>query len=188
MASLQSKLKRIKFTSTPTRSGRIHYLTPDDVCVLLGRLPEDLWERLRAVHFNDKSWGRRRAGYVNRARREIAICALPASVSGYTARELGCSPSTFGAVRSKQWPQLAVRRFFLYNVFLHELGHLQVVDPDAKTDRRRFAVETLAQRFANRWRRKLWSEHFDHPDPIHNPPISDELDGSTSSVSSAHNR
>jgi len=177
MSSLRSKLKQIKFSYSPTRAGRIHYLTEDDVRVLLSRLPEELWERLLAVHFNDRSWGRRTSGYVNRARREIAICALPPSVSGYTSRELGCAPSTFGAVRGKQWSRLAVRRYLLYNVFLHELGHLQIVDPDAKTDRRRFASETLAQRFANRWRRKLWSEQFDHPDPVHNPPTSEELDG-----------
>lgn len=80
-------------------------------------------------------------------------------------------------MRGKQWPRLAVRRFFLYDVFLHELGHMQIIDPDAKTARRRFASETLAQRFANQWRRKLWSEHFDHPDPVHNRPGSEELDG-----------
>jgi hypothetical protein len=183
MASLRSRLKRIKFTDSPTRAGRIHYLTPDDVRVLLGRLPEKLWERLLEVHFNDRGLGRRRWGYVNRAHREITICAIPSSVSGYTARELGCSPSTFGAMRGKQWPRLAVRRFLLYNVFLHELGHLQIVDPDAKTLRRRFASETLAQRFANQWRRKLWSEHFEHPDAVHNPPGSEELDGTAIIVS-----
>jgi hypothetical protein len=183
MASLRSKLKRIKFSYSPTRAGRIHYLTPEDVLVLLGRLPEELWERLLAVHFNDRSRGRRVAGYVNRARREIAICAFPPSVSGFTSRKWRCSPNTFGAARGKQWPRLAVRRFFLFDVFLHELGHLQIVDPDAKTPRRRFASETLAQRFANRWRRRLWSEHFDHPDPVHNPPTSDELETATPIVS-----
>ena len=111
------------------------------------------------------------------------FCAFPPTVSGFTSRKWRCSPKTFGAMRGKQWPRLAVRRFFLFDVFLHELGHLQIVDPDAKTDRRRFASETLAQRFANQWRCKLWSEHFDHPDPVHNPPGSEELDGSTTAGS-----
>jgi hypothetical protein len=104
--------------------------------------------------------------------REIAICAFPASVSctPYTSREKGISPNTFGAWRGKQWPILAVRRYLLYNTFLHELGHLQVIDPQAKELRRRFAGETQAQKFANEWRKTLWSVHFDHPDPIHNPP------------------
>jgi hypothetical protein len=70
---------------------------------------------------------------------------------------------------------LAVRRFFLYDVFLHELGHLQIVDPSAKTNRRRFASESLAQEFANHWRRALWAQHFDHPDPAHNTPSSEEV-------------
>jgi len=76
----------------------------------------------------------------------------------------------FGAVRGTQWPRLAVRRFLLYEVFLHELGHLQIVNPKAKTPRRRFASETLAQEFANHWRGILWAKPFDHPDSVHNPP------------------
>jgi len=177
MASLRSKLNRIKFTTSRTRAERIHYLTADDVRVLLRRLPEELWQRLRAVHFNDQSRGRRVAGYVNMGRREIAICAFPASVScaPYTAREIRTSPRTFGATRGRQWPSLAIRRFLLYDTFLHELGHLQIVNPAAKDLKRRFATETLAQKFANDWRRKLWSQHFDHPDPVHNPPGSDDV-------------
>ena len=168
--TVQSKIRRIKFSFSPTHAGRIHYLTADDVRVLLGRLPEELWERLRAVHFNDQSRGRRTAGYVNMGHREIAICAFPASVSctPFTSRKKGSSPATFGAFRGRQWPRLAVRRYLLYNTFLHELVHLQLVDPSAKRVWRRFACESLAQDFANRWRRTLWEQHFDHPDPVHN--------------------
>lgn len=159
MTTLHSRLKRIKFSCSPARAGRIHYLTAEDVRVLLGRLPEGLWERLRAVHFNDRGRGRRCAGYVNMGHREIAICAFPASAScaPFTSRKRRCSPATFGASRGSQWPRLAVRRFLLYDVFLHELGHLQVVDPAAQSERRRFASESLAQDFANHWRRALWS-------------------------------
>jgi hypothetical protein len=58
----------------------------------------------------------------------------------------------------------------LYDVFLHELGHLQVVDNEAATDRRRYAMEKKAQEFAVFWCDRLWSEQFDHPDPVHNRP------------------
>lgn len=186
MTSLSSKLKRIKFTFSPTRAGRIHYLTAEDVRVLLSRLPEELWQRLRAVHFNDRSRGRRVAGYVNMGHREIAICALPTSVScaPYTAREICTSPRTFGAARGKQWSNLAVRRFLLYDVFLHELGHLQVVDPDAKNMRRRFASESLANEFAKNWRRKLWQGPFDHPDPVHYAPRCENLQEATATLRS----
>jgi tetratricopeptide (TPR) repeat protein len=64
----------------------------------------------------------------------------------------------------------------LYDVFLHELGHIQVVDKKAKTIRRRFASETRAQEFAEHWCRELWSQPFDHPDPIHSPPSPEETD------------
>ncbi len=70
-------MRDIKFSYSRTRSGRKHYLNEDDVRVLLSRLPERLWQRLREVHFNDRAWGRCVSGYVNRGHREIAICALP---------------------------------------------------------------------------------------------------------------
>jgi len=47
----------------------------------LVRLPLGLWAKLRAVHFNDRSWGARTLGYVTRGHREIAICALPPRIS-----------------------------------------------------------------------------------------------------------
>jgi tetratricopeptide (TPR) repeat protein len=64
----------------------------------------------------------------------------------------------------------------LYDVFLHELGHIQVVDKKAKTIRRRFASETRAQEFAEHWCRELWSRPFDHPDPVHSPPSPEEIE------------
>ena len=63
----------------------------------------------------------------------------------------------------------------LYDVFLHELGHLQIVEAKAKRVRRKFASETKAQEFADYWREKLWLTGFDHPDPVHNPPSAEEL-------------
>jgi hypothetical protein len=63
----------------------------------------------------------------------------------------------------------------LYEVFLHELGHLQVIDAEATTERRKYAMETKAQEFAMGWCKRLWSERFDHPDPAHNPPREVEL-------------
>ena len=142
---------------------------------MLGRLPARLWERLRAVHFNDQSRGGRCLGYVTRGRDEIALCALPSRVSLARFLERSQSPARFGAVRGCQWPTLAVRRFMLYDVFLHELGHLQIIDEKANQMRRRFADETRAQEFAEHWRRTLWSQPFDHPDPVHGPPSAEEI-------------
>ncbi|MBN1911908.1 MAG: hypothetical protein JW818_19370 [Pirellulales bacterium] len=167
-------LSRIRYNTIRPGEKRKHYLCQEDIEVLLGRLPEETYQRLRAVHFNDLALGRRVIGYVNRGRREIALCALPPQVSlsacfvRRSARgAMRVSPEQFGAVRGMQWPETAVRRFMLYDVFLHELGHLQVVDADVKDPRRRFAGETLAQEFANRWRTELWSQPFYHTDPIH---------------------
>jgi len=73
------------------------------------------------------------------------------------------------------WPQLAVRRFMLYDVFLHELGHLQRVNNKTSPARLQFAREKLAQEFALVWCKRLWSQPFPHPDPVHNPPKPEEL-------------
>lgn len=166
----------IRFTYAKTGGARRHSVNAEEVQVLLSRIPEELWATLRAVHFNDRGVGCRVLGYVNRGRREIAICALPPRVS--LTKFWAChSPEEFGARRGRQWPELAVRRFMLYETFLHELGHLQTIDPKARRPQRRFAGETKAQNFANFWRRKLWSSPFDHQDPVHNPPSSEELEG-----------
>jgi hypothetical protein len=88
----------------------------------------------------------------------------------------GHTPEEFGARRGRKWPGLAVRRFLLYGVFLHELGHLQVVDENSRSDRLKFAREKLAQEFALAWCRQLWSEPFDSLDPVHNRATVDELE------------
>ena len=168
-------VRKIKYSYTRPGELRRHYLNERDVQVLLDRLPTDVCSQLRAVHFNDRSRGARVLGYVNRGRREIAICALPPNVS-LTRFSVRRSPRQFGAIRGLQWPERAVRRFLLYDVFLHELGHLQIVDAQATSVRRRFAGETKAKEFADYWRAKLWSEDFEHPDPIHNKPTEVELE------------
>jgi hypothetical protein len=164
----------MKFTVHSPGADRIHHISEEDVRVVLGRLPEELWRRLRAVHFNDPCRGGRFLGYVNRGRREIALCALPPRMSLSWIGLKGSTPEEFGARRGEKWSALAIRRLMLYDVFLHELGHLQIIHPDARSERRKFAVEPLACEFAARWRGILWSEPFAHPDPVHNPPTAEE--------------
>jgi hypothetical protein len=163
-------MPRLRFSSSPAGCDRRHWLTEDDIRALLSRLPPETYARLRAVHFNDRSRGARRLGYVNMGHREIGICALPPRLSFTRFLVRGQSPAEFGAQRGAQWPALAIRRFMLYDVFLHELGHLQLVNPRCPDPRRRFAMERIAQEFADGWRHTLWAEHFEHPDPVHNAP------------------
>lgn len=172
--SLESRIHRIKFSRSIPGADRIHYVNEDDVRVVLGRLPFELWHRLRVVHFNDGSCGANILGYVNNGLRDIALCALPPRIS-LGANLRGQTPEHFGAKRGQKWSALALRRFMLYDVFLHELGHLQLVDADRPSKRLRFAQEKLAERFARQWRKRLWSIPFDHPDPVHNPPGPEEL-------------
>jgi hypothetical protein len=162
----------VKFTYSQVGCDRRHYLSEDDVRVVLSRLPAEAWRGLRAVHFKDKSRDVRILGYANPREREICICALPPRVSLTRALVRGQYPELFGAVRGKQWPELAVRRFLLYDVLLHELGHLQMVIANPKSGRRTHAREKRAQEYADYWRRKMWSGPIDHPDAVHNPPAS----------------
>jgi len=102
-------------------------------------------------------------GHVSSGHREIALCAQPSRMS------IRLSPRVFGAHRNQKWPVLAIRGFMLYDVLLHELGHLQMIDEDRRSARLRFAREKLAQSFAVAWRKRLWSAPFPHADPVHNP-------------------
>jgi hypothetical protein len=165
----------VNFSVAIPGADRVHYVNEGDIRIVLSRLPAGLWQRLRAVHFNDQSRGARILGYVNRGRREIALCALPPRMSLSRALVRGQTPEQFGARRGQKWPFVAVRRFLLYDVFLHELGHLQLVNERAGSVRRRFADERLAQSFAVEWCRRLWSTPFYHCDAAHNPPTSEPI-------------
>jgi hypothetical protein len=168
-----SALSRIKFTVLPPRADRVHHITPDDVRVVLGRLPVEVWEHLRAVHFNDKGMARW-LGYANPRSRELSICALPPRFSFNRYLRAPLTAQQFGAEPGQQWPTIAIRRFLLYAVFLHELGHLQSVPGRRASSLLKYPREKLAQQFAVKWCDWLWSQPFDHPDPAHNPPVFEE--------------
>jgi len=164
-------MSRIQFSIVPPKGDRVHHINQADVEVVLSRLPEVLWRRLRGVHFNDRAWGNRVLGYVNRGRHDVAFCALPPSFSlNRCCRKHRLSPAEFGAEFGRKWPKLAIRRFLLYDVLLHEIGHLQVYDERRRSRRLRFYHEKLAQEFADCWRRRLWAVQFNHADPVHNAP------------------
>jgi hypothetical protein len=107
---------------------------------------------------------------------EITLCALPARKSMTSTLMSRQSPLEFGALRGRPWPALAIRRFMLYHVFLHEVGHLQIINERARSDRLKFAREEYAQEFATTWRNRLWAVAFIHPDPAHNRPTEEELE------------
>jgi hypothetical protein len=167
---------RITFSISPSRAGRIHHVDEEDLRIVLSRLPEEVWHRLKAVHLNDQSRGVRVLGYVNQGRREITLCALPQHIGLTRAIRKAGTPEQFGARWGQKWPNLAIRRFMLYHVFLHELGHLQLIDENRRSVRLKFAHEKLAESFAIQWRNRLWAEPFRNPDPVHNPPTAKEFE------------
>ena len=170
-------MTRIEFSKHPAGGNRVHYVNEEDVFVVLGRLPHELWSRLRRVLFTDHAQGIRVLGYTAlKGRSEISLCALPQRLSLNHATLRTSSSKEFGALRGSQWPILAVRRFMLYHVLLKQIGHLQEIDPRAKNPNRRFASETKAQEFANYWRQILWSFPYEHQDKVHDPPSPEEIE------------
>lgn len=160
-----------------TADDEVQFITDADVQVVLDRVPATVRGRLRDVFLHHRSRGARSLGRVRtRGRRDIELVSiLPPRVSLSRFIVSGQAAHEFGAPARGQWPPLAVRRFLLYDVLLHELGHLQCVRPGGRSWRRRFAGETLAQRFADDLRHELWSRSFDHRDPTHDPPGDREL-------------
>jgi len=101
-------MRKIKFKCTSPDGDRRHYLDEGNVSTMLSRMPEETWERLRAVHFNDRGFGVRILGYVQRGHREISIWALPPRVSLTRFLVKGQTCEEFGAKRGAQWPHLAI--------------------------------------------------------------------------------
>ena len=153
----------------------VAYITRAEVDLVLGRLPIEPRARLRDVHLHGTSKGVRRLGWVTHGRRDITLCTmLPPRVSLRLYMYRGRVASEFGAPDRGQWPPWAVRRKLLYDTLLHELGHMQQVG-DATHHLSEFAGEPMADHFAAEWRGRLYSQRFEHPDPIHNAPTNAEL-------------
>ena len=136
---------QVKFSVSNPDYDRIHHVNEEDRRVVLSRLPVERWQNLRAVHFNDRNHGTRVLSYVKCGRRDIALWALPPRMSLTRLLVMAQTPEQFEARQGQKWPALAIRRFMLYDVFFHELGHLQIIDERACSVRLKFAREKLAR-------------------------------------------
>jgi tetratricopeptide (TPR) repeat protein len=161
------------------KSDLVLYIGRSDCDVVLGRVPPELKSRLREVFVWNHSQGMRVLGWVRTyGRRDINLAGyLPPRLSlrRCVGRHRNNSAREFGAPERGQWPPWSVRRYLLYSTLLHELGHLQVVEPRARRNQRKFGSEGFARAFANDVRRELYATWFDHADPVHNPPTEAEL-------------
>lgn len=155
----------------------VRYISNKDIDIAIKRIPEEYRVRVREITTWHDSRAARLLGYVtSRGRRDINLCVwLPPRVSLGSYLRKGQYAKEFGAPARGQWTPWAVRRFMLYDVLLHELGHLQIVNAKGKSMRRKFAGEKLAQGFAEELKHNLFSTYFDQPDIIHNPPSNEEL-------------
>jgi hypothetical protein len=154
----------------------VSYVNMREIELVVERVPAEYRTRIRDLFRRRSSDARVLGSVTTHGRRDIELSTvLPIRVSLRRYLHGGQSAEEFGAPKLGQWPPWAVRRFLLYDVLFHEIGHLQVVDKKAARVQRKFASETRAQEFADEMRRVLYSRTFDHPDPIHNAPSEAEL-------------
>jgi hypothetical protein len=171
-----SGVARAPKRATRDTNDLVSYIDMREVEVVIERVPVEYRTRIRDIFRRRSSDAKVLGGVTTRGRRDIELSTrLPIRVSLGRYLHGGQSAEEFGAPKQGQWPPWAVRRFLLYDVLLHEIGHLQVVDEKASRVQRKFASETRAQEFSDEMRRTLYSEHFDHADPIHNAPAAAEL-------------
>lgn len=152
------------------------YVDMVDVNTVLERLDPTLLDRLGDIWLSESSRGGRLLGYVTtRGRRDVTLCSiLPIRISMRELMRDGNRAAEFGGPDRGQWPPWAVRRVMLYQVLLHEIGHLQIVRASPRV-KRRFAAEPLADELAADLRGALFSTPFAHGDPVHNAPTDQEL-------------
>lgn len=154
----------------------VRFVNDDDICAVLRRLPAEPKSRLGRVRLRSSA-ATRVLGYVTaRGRRDIVLaCRLPPRVSLRQFMYGGHFAVDYGAPNRGQWPPWAVKRYLLFGVLLHELGHLQAVKPDVG-QKRGFAGETKADEFALKWRDALWAKGCDERDPAYHAPSEGEIE------------
>ncbi len=54
-AAIEKKMEKIRFTFAKPGADRVYHVTPEQIKVVLSRLPYELWRMIRDVHFNDRS-------------------------------------------------------------------------------------------------------------------------------------
>jgi len=155
--------------------GDLHrFVTKEDILTLLNRLPLEEYQQLKTVTF-ETCGGAYQFGYVFYKRvKGIVLCDQPLRMGMKEADAKRGHLIEYGGLNNMKWPIIAIRRYMLYNVFLHELRHTHIVNPHKKLTRHKIPFEKLANEYSDFWRGELYKDKFDHHDPVHNLPTLDE--------------
>jgi hypothetical protein len=146
----------------PSR-GFYHPCTTEEYVEVLSQLPEDLTGNLRAIILRRTSKRDLQLGVEARRR---YLCVLLNSFPVSRRLMFGRKPPTELSVSHYkpwctswrtaegkwflEWSEAEIRRYYLYHLFLHELGHIN--QPNFHALKRR---EDFAEGFALEWARKL---------------------------------
>ena len=108
--------------------------------------------------------------------REIGLCALPPRLVSPRSCGGASRPLGFGAVRGCQWPHSPCAGSCFTTCFCTSSVTFKSSNDAAKSRRRTVCQRYPCQDFAEHWCRELWSQPFDHPDPVHRPPSPEEIE------------
>jgi hypothetical protein len=146
----------------PSR-GFYHPCTTDEYVEVLSQLPDDLTRYLKAIVLRRTSKRDARLGVEARRRYQcILMNSFPTTrrmmwgshpPSERTVRHYAPWCASWRTVEGKwvlEWSEAEIRRYYLFHLFLHELGHIN--QPSFHELKRR---EDFAEGFALEWARKL---------------------------------
>lgn len=142
---------RLKFVVEPAGAGYLHVLTPDDVRQRLVLLPTPLANKVEVVQFSTMTrkracfpcygmqWGRTVYLYPIESTLIEEYHRAPTPVQEQEARMYGGVWSCEAGLWKLSWTPTTIRDFYLNNVLIHEVGHVNDERNTSSRDRERYA-------------------------------------------------
>jgi len=142
---------RLKFVVEPAGEGYLHVLTPDDVRQRLALLPRQLANKVEVVQFSTMTrkracfpcygmqWGRTVYLYPIESSLVEQYHRPPNPIQSQEARMYGGVWSQGKNGWQLAWTRETIRDYYLNNVLIHEVGHVNDERNTSSRDRERYA-------------------------------------------------
>ena len=141
----------LRFVVEPAGEGYLHVLTPDDVRQRLALLPGQFASKVEVVQFSTMTrkracfpcygmqWGRSVYLYPIESTLVEEYHRAPTPIQEQEARMFGGVWSCQGGLWKLTWTLSTIRDFYLNNVLIHEVGHVNDERNTSSRDRERYA-------------------------------------------------
>jgi hypothetical protein len=142
---------RLKFVVEPAGEGYLHVVTPEDVRQRLSLLPAQFANKVEVVQFSTMTrkracfpcygmqWGRTVYLYPIEKTLMEEYTRAPTPIQQQEARMYGGAWSYEGGLWKLSWTPATIRDFYLNNVLIHEVGHVNDERNTSSRDRERYA-------------------------------------------------